>query len=142
MEVLHEGAKDAFENNEECREDVVAVFVVVGERSSISGISPSPSTICGEKTMAFLWRLSGAEFPRDLVTGGRVSGSCSRTDTHGRGSSSSDPSGKASSPRTGESASGDGGHWIFSKVSLTIGVCGNALSTALGETLSLALSCS
>lgn len=31
---------------------------------------------------------------------------------------------------------------MFSKVSLTIGVCGNALSAVLGEILSLALSCS
>ena len=31
---------------------------------------------------------------------------------------------------------------MFSKVSLTIGVCGNASNTALGEILSLALRCS
>lgn len=53
MEVLHEGAKDTFENSEACREDVVVVFVIVGERSGTSGISASLNTNSGEKTMAF-----------------------------------------------------------------------------------------
>lgn len=116
--------------------------VVVGERSGTSGISASSTTISGEKTMAFRWRLSETELPRDLATGGRAPGSCSCTDTCGRGNSSTDSSGRASRPRTGESASGDGGQLIFSKVSLTIGVCGNAFRSAWGEILSLALSCS
>ena len=141
MEVLHEGAEDTFENNEECPEDMME-FVIVGERFGTSSMSESPGAISEEKTMAFRWRLSETEFPRDLVTGGRVPRSCSCKDIWDRGRSSSDPSGKAVKPRTGESGSGEGGDWIFSKVSLTIGVCGNELSTALGETLSLELSCS
>ena len=45
-EVLREGAKEAFENNEECRGDAV-VLVVVGERSGISGVSVVSNTISG-----------------------------------------------------------------------------------------------
>ena len=40
----------------------------------------------------------------------------------------------------GESGSGDGGYWMFSKVSLTIGVCGKASNAVFGEILSLGLS--
>lgn len=76
------------------------------------------------------------------MTGGRVPDSCSYAEICDEGSSSSDSSGKASRPRIGESASGDGGYRIFSKVSLTIGVCGKAFSSAWGEILSLALSSS
>lgn len=129
-EVLCERAKELVENNEECREDTEVVFVIVGERSGISSSSESPNTTSGEKTMALRWRPSEVELPRDLVKGGRLSGSWSSPNVCDGGSSSSASSGKASKPRIGESASGDGGHWILSKVSLTIGVCGNASRSA------------
>ena len=53
VEVLHEEAKDVFENDEECLEDSVLVFVIVGDRFGISGISASPNIPSGEKTIAF-----------------------------------------------------------------------------------------
>ena len=130
-EVLHEGTWEASENNE-YREDVPVVLAVVGELFNISNASASPTVP--------RWRRSDTELPRDIEAGGRASCSCSCPDICDRGSSSSESSGKDSRPRTGESASGDGGHWMFSKVSLTIGVCGNASITELGEILSLALS--
>jgi hypothetical protein len=53
VEVLREGAKEVFENSEECRGDaVVVVLVVVGERSGISGISMSHNIISGGMMMA------------------------------------------------------------------------------------------
>jgi len=128
-EVLREGEKEVFENNEECRGDAVVVLVVVGERSGISAISASSNSISG-MIIALRLRLSRTGLPRDLVRGGRVPGPCQCPEIWGGGGLSSDSSGKGSRPRTGESASGDGGYWIFSKVSLTIGVCGNAFRTA------------
>ena len=50
VEVLHEGTRDLLENNEESREDSV-VFVIVGERSGISGTS-SPHATSGGYTTA------------------------------------------------------------------------------------------
>ena len=97
--VLHEGTWEVSENNQ-YREDVSIVLAVVGELSNILNASAPPTVR--------RWRWSNTELPRDIKAGGHGSCSCSCTDICGRGSSRSEPSGRDSRPRTGESASGDG----------------------------------